>query len=135
MWGQGKRIITIVAAILLVIPVLSDFVIWSRWRQQLQGKADSAAMAGAKALRRGEPVVPAVRARLARVNFTDPPQIEVPPRTGAYSGRDDAVRVSLSAVRSPFFHSRLFGASRMHARATAALVSYRGGGENVLRVE
>ena len=129
------RIVAIVVAIVLVTPVLSDFVMWSRWRQDLQGKADSAAMAGARARTRGEPVVPAVRERLARLNFTDPPRIEAPPRSGAYSGRADAVRVSLSAVRSAFFHSLLFGASRMHAQATAALVSYRDGGEIVLRVE
>ena len=123
------------AAILLAAPVLSDFVQWSLWRQGLQQQADSAAVHGARALRSGDPAGPAVRAQLVGWRFADPPLIEQPPRDGAFAGRPDAVRVSLTASRAPFFHSLLFGASRMRASATAAVLAYRSGATRVVRVE
>ena len=123
------------AAILLAAPILSDFVQWSLWRQTLQRQADSAAMAGARALRAGNPAGPAIRERLGRWQFAEPPLVELPPRSGAYAGRPNAVRVSLTASHAPFFHALLFGASRMHARATAAVVAYRSGVTRAVRVE
>ena len=131
----AKKAIAAGAAILLAVPVLSDFVQWSRWRQTLQQQADSAALHGARALQRGEPAGPAVRAQLAYWRFADTPRIEMPPSDGPFAGRPNAVRVSLTASRAPFFHSRLFGASRMRARATAAVVAYRSGATRVVRVE
>lgn len=135
MRGKGKRIAAFVLVAVLVIPVLGDWVMWTRWRQQLQGKADTAAMAGIRAIRRGHSPEAAARSELEGFDLAAPPRIEAPPRSGAYAGKADAVRVSLEARRSPFFHSRLFGASRMHAQATAARVHYRGGGHSLLRVE
>ena len=134
--GQvNKRAIAAGVIFLLLVPVLVDFVQWSLWRQALQRRADAAALAGAIAVRFGNPPIPAVRGRLARQLFADPPAIEHPPSDGPYAGRTDAVRVSLSTNRSPFFHSRLFGASPMRAKATAATVAYRDGSTIVLRVE
>ena len=123
------------AAILLAMPVLSDFVQWSLWRQALQRQADSAALAGAYRLRIGEPAIPAIRSLVATWHLADPPVIELPPRNGPYARRPNAVRVSLTATRAPFFHSLLFGPSRMRARATAAVVSYRSGITRAVRVE
>ena len=122
------------AAMLLLGPPLADFTTWSLWRQALQRRADGAALEGVRALESGDPEA-AVRARLTGLALAEPPVVEHPPRNGAYAGRPDAVRVSLAAVRSPFFHSLLFGPSLMRASATAALITFRDGGAQAVRVE
>jgi hypothetical protein len=103
----------------------------------LQRQADHAAVTGARALLRGEAAVPAVRAWLAshRIALAEAPAIEYPPAAGSHRGRADAIRVRLTAERAPFFHALLFGASRMRATATAAIIVYRSGDKRALRVE
>ena len=125
MFGGGKREIWIWAlVVLLVVPPASDFVTWSYWRQEFAAPCRPYREAGARALRRGEPPVPAAAARIARqrIVLAEPPMIEHPPASGRYRGRENAIRVRLTATRAPFFWSKLFGPARMNAVGTVAVI-------------
>jgi hypothetical protein len=138
MLGGGKWKIWAWALVaLLVVPPVSDFASWSYWRQDLQRHADSAAEAGALALRGGKPAVPAASAWLARhpVALAEPPIIEQPPGGGTYRRHADAVRVRLGAERAPFFWSKLFGPARMTAVGTVAVIPDHPTGTRIARVE
>jgi hypothetical protein len=94
-------------------------------------------MNGAQAIRQGEAPEPRVRSGIAvdRLRLVAPPAIEHPPRAGTYAGRPEAVRVSLVAMRAPFFWSKLFGPARMTAVSTAAIVPSGPSGTRPARVE
>ena len=123
------------AAILLIAPLLVDHVLWTLWRQQLQQSVDGAAIGAAVAVDRGEAPRASVDRRRAGVPLAAPAQVEVPPRDGRYANLPGAVRVSVTASRSPPFQGLLFGPSPMRARAAAARIAYRGGGSAIVRVE
>lgn len=124
------------AAALAAVPVLADAVQWSMWRQQLQRSADALAIRAGLGLPAGE----GVEGRLARIasrnRLAALPVVEHPPASGPFAGDAGAVRVTLVADRAPFFSSRLFGPSRMRARATVAWVpTERPGHKRLERVE
>lgn len=126
-----------VAAVLL-LPPLADFTLWTLWRQGLQDSVDHAAEDAAKALRDGRAVEPAALGTLRpdRLALAGPPAIEHPPQGGQYQGRLNAVRIRVTAVRTPFFFSKLIGPSRMTAESTGAVLrTHRPGGTRAARVE
>jgi len=124
-WSVARRIAA-GALLALALEAAADFALWSYWRQQLQQRADLAALAGAEALRLGRPgAALALAAVPPGLDLAEPPQIEHPPRTGFHAGRANAVRVRLTAVRRPIFASRLFGPAAMTAQGTAALLPTR----------
>ena len=135
--GDNRKILTWTLVAVLICPPVADFVAWSSWRQGLQRVADNAAMDAAAAIQYGkapESLAFAGR-RVDRLRLVAPPVIEHPPRAGRYAGRAGAVRITLVAVRAPFFWSKLFGPVRMTAVSTAALVPSQPSGTRPARVE
>ena len=125
-------------ATLLLLPPLADFALWSLWRQELQDSVDHAVEDAAKALRDGRPVEPAALATLRpdRLALSGPPAIERPPRAGRYQGDPNAIRIRVTAIRTPFFLSPLVGPSRMTAESTGAVIpTHRPGEIRAARVE
>ena len=136
--SRRRSIILWTIGAVLVLPPLADFALWSLWRQELQDSVDHAVEDAAKALRDGRPVVPAALATLRpdRLALARPPAIEHPPEGGRYRGDRNAVRIRVTAVRTPFFLSPLVGPSRMTAESTGAVLpTHRPGGTRAARVE
>ena len=135
--GDKRKFLIWTLMAILILPPVVDFVTWSSWRQSLQRAADHAAMRGATALRDGEAPEPHALSLLPvrRLGLVAPPAIEHPPRAGNYAGRPEAVRVTLEAVRAPFFWRLLFGPVRMKAVSTAAVVPSSRSGTRPARVE
>ena len=135
--GRRSLILWTIGAV-LVLPPLADFALWSLWRQELQDSVDHAVEDAARALRDGRPVEPAALATLRpdRLALAGPPAIENPPRDGRFRGDRNAVRIRVTAIRTPFFLSPLVGPSRMTAESTGAVLpTHRPGGTRAARVE
>lgn len=114
----------VLAALVLAAPVI-DFVEWSRWRQGIQRRLDRAAIAQAESLTATGDVD---LTRLGRIQpeaygFTGAVRLESPPRTGAYAGRSDTVRLSVRAAHRPLFTAMVVGAVAVEVRATAGVRS------------
>jgi hypothetical protein len=105
--------------------------------QELQRGLDFGAKAGAQALAAGEDVEQAVRRRLSKLGYAEAAGaavIQWPPRTGAYAGRREVVRV----IHATAWHSALLP-SLVHARielraASAAVPPAMAGGQSGITV-
>ena len=106
----------------------TDTIQWTLWKRQLQRMSDSAALAGAFSVARGNSANSAAQAEINRYNIislTGSPTIESPPTVGSYSGNGKAVRVVLNSSRALPFSSMFMSATpNLQASATAAAVGF-----------
>ena len=136
--SRRRSIILWALAAVILLPLLADFALWSLWRQELQDSVDHAVEDAARALRDGRPVEAAALATLRpdRLALSAPPVIERPPRGGRFRGDRNAIRIRVTAIRTPFFLSPLVGPSQMTAQSTGAVIpTHRPGGTRAARVE
>lgn len=123
---RGNALLTTTFMLVPLIGMIglgTDTAQWYLWKEQLQGQADSAALAGAHAVAQGKSgtaLVAVVNADLA-LNRDRPFQIvaiENAPKAGAKAGNAKAVRVVLS-TQEPLPFSSLFLRSPPVIQATA----------------
>ncbi len=128
---RGNVIVIGATALPLVIgagAVGLDTIQLGLWKRQLQRAADSAALAGARALMQ-EKDATAAATRDLQLNNQWPPLggnavIEPPPASGAFAGQTTAVRVILNSQQSLPFWSFFTGSSpTLEASATGAIIT------------
>lgn len=106
----------------------TDTIQWTLWKRQLQRMSDSAALAGAFAVARGNSASSAAQSEINRYNIitlNGSPTIESPPSTGPWNGNGKAVRVVLNSSRAlPFSSIFTTAAPNIQATATAAAVGF-----------
>jgi len=106
----------------------TDTIQWTLSKRQLQRMTDSAALAGAFALAKGNNGSSAASSEIARyslLTLNGSPSIETPPTSGSYSSNSKAVRVTLNANKPLPFSSMFMNTTpNMQATATAAAVGF-----------
>ena len=127
---RGNVIVIGAATIPLLIgagAVGMDTIQLGLWKRQLQRTADSAALAGGRALLQKMVVPDAVRRDLllnTQVPLLGAPVIEPPPAAGPYAGDPKAVRVVLRSQQTLPFWSFFTGSSpTLETSATAKIVT------------